>query len=402
MSVSYVDRQALAVLAPTVREALSITREEYGRLLAAFSFAYLLGAPFAGALVDRVGARRGLVASLLVWSLVAAGHALVPTFGVLFAMRIALGLAEAPSFPGATQTVRRILPADSRSAGFGLLFTGSSVGAMIAAPLAIAIHHSWGSWRLAFVGTAVVGLAWIPAWLLVTRDAEVRRALATVEAPPASAPTSRLALVPSPQVLRALLLVIGSAPSIMFALNWMAQYLTDVYAIPQDALGPYIALPPLFFDAGSVLFGALASRGDRRGAGAVRNHRGLVIAASLLASVICGMPAVHSPWGSVALASISLSGGGALFALLTADMIARVHPAHASTAGGLTAAAQSLAYIVAAPAIGAAVDRTHSYAGALALLGGIVPVAGIVWALWPVTRSTRDVLPLRVSNDVTK
>src|SRR5262249_10336201 len=37
MSVSYVDRQTLAVLAPTVRAALGISREDYGRLLAAFS-----------------------------------------------------------------------------------------------------------------------------------------------------------------------------------------------------------------------------------------------------------------------------------------------------------------------------------------------------------------------------
>lgn len=125
MTVSYIDRQALAALAPTVCEALVISDTQYGWLVASFSFAYLVGAPFAGALLDRVGARRGLVMAVLAWSVVAASQAVVPSFGVFLAMRVALGLTEAPSFPGAAQSMRRVLPREHRSAGFGLLFTGS-------------------------------------------------------------------------------------------------------------------------------------------------------------------------------------------------------------------------------------------------------------------------------------
>ena len=174
MSVSYIDRQALAALAPTVKEALGITHTQYGWLSASFSMAYLIGALLAGAAIDRVGARRGLAWAVLLWSGVAALHAVVPSFAMLFVLRVALGAAEAPSFPGATQTVKRVLPLRHRGTGFGLLFTGSSIGAMIAAPLAVAIHARFG-WRVAFVGVALIGLAWIPFWLLVTRGALVRR-----------------------------------------------------------------------------------------------------------------------------------------------------------------------------------------------------------------------------------
>src|SRR5947209_15633294 len=58
MSVSYVDRQTLAALAPTVTRELHVDETHYGWLLSAFSIAYLVGAPLAGRLVDFAGARQ--------------------------------------------------------------------------------------------------------------------------------------------------------------------------------------------------------------------------------------------------------------------------------------------------------------------------------------------------------
>ena len=66
MSVSYVDRQTLAAIAPSVTKALAIDNTRYGWLVAAFSMAYLVGAPLAGVVVDRLGARRGFAMAVLV------------------------------------------------------------------------------------------------------------------------------------------------------------------------------------------------------------------------------------------------------------------------------------------------------------------------------------------------
>src|SRR5579885_2500839 len=136
MAVSYVDRQTLSAIAPSVQAALGFDDTAFGLLNGAFAAAYLVGAPVAGWLVDRVGARRGLLAAVLTWSAVAALHAAVPGFGVLVGMRVLLGLAEAPSFPAAAQTIQRSLPPADRARGFGVVFTGSSIGAAIAPPLA--------------------------------------------------------------------------------------------------------------------------------------------------------------------------------------------------------------------------------------------------------------------------
>jgi ACS family hexuronate transporter-like MFS transporter len=385
MTVSYVDRQTLASLAPTVREALHISHQDYGTVIAAFSLAYLIGAPLAGLLLDRTGARRGLVWAVLAWSVVAAAHALVPTLGVLIAMRILLGIAEAPSFPGAAQSVKRILPPEHRSAGIGLLFTGSSIGAMFAAPLAIGLHKMTGDWRPAFFGTALVGLAWIPLWLVVTRSSGVKAALARdgAEARPVEAPSGLSGLVGAP-VGRAVMLVVFVAPGIMFGLNWTAQYLADAFALTQDDLAGYLVFPPILFDAGATVFGVLASRADRRAAPALKTHTWLMAACGTLCASTAAIPLAHTPWMATVLTSLGMAGGGGAFAVLTADMLGRVHPSNVSAAGGFTAAAQSLAYMVASPLVGRSFDHVHSYAPALYLLGAMVPPAVLAWAVWPV------------------
>ncbi|MGH7293973.1 MAG: MFS transporter, partial [Polyangiaceae bacterium] len=395
MSVSYVDRQVIAAIASSVRAALGLDAEHFGWLAGAFSLSYLVVAPVAGAVVDRVGARRGLVFAIVTWSAVSAAHALVPSFVALFALRILLGGAEAPSFPAAAQSVRRALPAKDRSAAFGLLFTGSSFGAAVAAPLAIELDLRFG-WRLAFLIASLIGVAWLPLWLLVTRPAHVREALATPDAerfPSAKSPGSHAALLLDPAVLRALILVIGSAPGLMFMFVWMPQYLELGRHIPKTDVAHYVWLPPLMADLGMVGFGVMASRLDRRSA-RHRSHIELVVAAAVMESILMLAPRVDGAWSAVLLLGVSAAGGGGLYTLLTADMMARVNPALVSTAGGLTAAVQSLVYVVLNPLVGKWIDHSGSYDGPLVLLGAVAGPCALAWCLVsprlaaPVSRSS--------------
>jgi len=391
MAVSYVDRQTLAAISPTVCKVLAINDTNYGWLTSAFSLAYLAFAPISGGLIDRVGCRIGLVVAVLAWSCVSALHALAPSFAVLFALRIALGMAEAPSFPGGAQAVRRSLPASQRSAGFGLLFTGSSIGGMIAAPLAILLL-THASWRVAFLGTAAVGLLWVPVWLFVSGSPKARAALDRTDDAAESdaaeeAPVTWMRLLWDPAVLRAVVLVIASAPTIGFVLNWLPKYLVAERHLTQGELGGYIWLPPLFFDLGAVGFGALASRREKAGSHA--SHRDLLALAAILTGLVAAMPVAPGPWAAVLTASLALVGGGGVFSLLTGDMMSRVSPSRISTAGGMTAAAQSLAFVVANPLMGAAIQRSHSYTGVLVALGALVVPGAAAWLVWPVAAARR-------------
>lgn len=391
MSVSYIDRQIFSVLGKSVREALTLDMQSFGWLASAFSIAYLVGAPLAGIVVDKVGARISLVVAMLVWSAVSASHALVGSFQMLFALRIALGAAESPSFPSAAQAIRRVLPPRHRSAGYGLLFTGSSVGAMVAAPLAvwIKVHHGW---RAAFLIGSLVGLCWLPFWILVTGKKAVRERLATPDFDEKAAPTSSpWTLVREPALHRAVVLIVCAAPAIMFVLIFFPQLVEKAFGISEDHIAHYAWLPPVFFDLGAVVFGGIASRRDPTPTRAlVRSQPELIAVAALCVSALAFSPLVHGPWAATLVCSVALVGGGAINARVTADMVARIDPAHVSTAGGICAAAQSLAYIVAAPLVGRSYDHTRSFSHALVVVGCIVLPGALAWILWPVSRRVAE------------
>ena len=383
MSVSYLDRQTLAAIAPTVREKLLISHERFGWLTSAFALAYLACAPASGWLVDRVGARRALAVAVLVWSAVAAAHGLASSFLALLVLRAALGAAEAPSFPAAAQTIRASLPASQRSAGFGLLFTGSSIGAMVAAPLAvrIAADHDF---RYAFLGTAAVGLLWLPVWLLVTRHAPTEAASPSVEPLPRAA---LALLLRHPAMLRQAIVVATSAPALMLVMNWYPQYLTEAARVPKNDVGHYLWLPPLMFDAAAVTFGVVASARDARRPGA--SHGGLMLVAAALTSTLALVPWASGPWARVVLAGTSMAGGGGMYVLGTADMMRRVPAELVATASGLSAAVQSIVQIAASPILGRVLDRSHAWSSALVVLGALAIPGALLYAWLPPERHAR-------------
>jgi len=52
--ISYVDRNTLAILAPTILRETGLSKEQYGYIIAAFSLAYMVANPLWGRILDRV------------------------------------------------------------------------------------------------------------------------------------------------------------------------------------------------------------------------------------------------------------------------------------------------------------------------------------------------------------
>ena len=386
MTVSYIDRQTVSVLAPTITKALDITETQYGWLTSAFSFAYLVATPLSGWWIDRIGARRGLVGSILVWTSVSALQAIAPGFGALFVLRIALGVAEGPSFPGAAQTNLRILPPRDRARGFGVLFTGSSLGGMIAPPLASYLYRVSHSWRIALVGSALVGLAWLPLWIAITSQRGVRHQLdvpspSTTPLDAAAAPTAAPRFVDvakHPNMVRAIVAILGAAPISGFVLMWGAKYVVRVFHIKQEAVGHYLWLPPLIFDVAIITFGDLASRLERKPGAPPRM---LFVIGLALAMTLAFVPQAETTWQAVVRLGIAMAGSGVIYTLVTADLLSRVPAATVSFASGTVASAQSIALVIVGPLIGWSVDRWHTFDVALIALGLWCIPCGLFWLL---------------------
>ncbi|MCF0154618.1 MAG: MFS transporter, partial [Veillonella sp.] len=98
-AINYLDRTNMAVAAPALREELNLDPFMLGLLFSAFSWSYgLLQIP-GGWFLDRIGARNAYTASLFFWSLFTVFMGWGYSFVVLFAIRLLVGMAEAPAFP---------------------------------------------------------------------------------------------------------------------------------------------------------------------------------------------------------------------------------------------------------------------------------------------------------------
>ena len=180
-------------------------------------------------------------------------------------------------------------------------------------------------------------------------------------------------------MLRAGLVVIASAPLINLYFNWSATFLVSDHKLLQKEVGDYLWFPPLLFDLGAVAFGHMASRA--RAAGEASVPRRLVAASAALMVAGFLMPLAPGPLEVALIAGVSLAGGGGLFSLATAEMMAQVPANRISAAGGISAAVQSLAYIIVNPLIGLSVDRFHGYTPIFLILTFWVIPGTIGWLL---------------------
>jgi ACS family hexuronate transporter-like MFS transporter len=347
-----------------VTRSLVVSHVEYGWLSSAFAGAYLLGSVPGARLIERVGPRIGLAATVGASSVVIGLHAVAGSFGALLALRVALGLAVAPAFACAAQTVHLVLPFKDRARGIGMLYMGNSLGSALCPPVAVMLA-SWCGWRGAFACVGLMGFLWAPTWLAT---AFARDTKDTLDAPrPSSIRTRREGAGPAlaqvlsnPASLRTTLVVAASAPVTTIMLIWGAKYLASDHGLSQAAVGRYLWLPALLFGSSSLLFGELRARSARTRA-RTRPPRLLVAVAAVLAASIAAVPLARGPDACILLASLAMIGAGGLYTLATSDMLAHARAGTIPLATGLTTVTQSLVYVIVSPIIGLAVERFGNY-----------------------------------------
>src|SRR4051812_41220744 len=118
-----------------IQDELGIPVAKMGLLLSAFLWAYAVAQLPVGGLIDRFGPRKLLGLGLLSWSVAQAAGGFVTNFGGFLAARFALGVGEAPLFPGGARVVRDWFGIRERGFATGLCQSASSLGNFIAVPL---------------------------------------------------------------------------------------------------------------------------------------------------------------------------------------------------------------------------------------------------------------------------
>ncbi len=369
-AINYLDRQALATLAPLVRAEFHLSNAEYGLILTAFSITYAASAPFAGMLIDRAGLNRAISLAVAVWSLAGIATGFTRGFEGLLGCRAALGAAEAAGIPAAGKAIHEYLKPAERAVGNAVNQAGVSLGLMLAPPVATWLAVAYG-WREAFVVTGVLGLLWIPMWNLAGRRPH--------EA--ASARSGGAAGILRTRRMWAFI-VANAVSMVLYSLwtNWTTLFLVEARGLTLVEAAWYAWIPPLAATLGGFAGGWLSLRWIEDGLAAPAARTRVCLAAALVALATTAIPLLPGPaWASAGI-SLSIFAVSAFSVNMYTLPLDTFGAAGAAFAVSLLVASYGGVQAVVSPAIGAVIDA-WGY-GPVCVAGAFLPLAA-----WVVLRS---------------
>jgi len=354
-TINYMDRQVLAILAPTLQREIPWNEFQYGLIVTGFQAAYAFGQALLGWAIDILGTRAGYALSVAIWSVAAIAHGWMRTPLGFGAARAALGLGEAGNFPAAVKTVTEWFNERERAFATGLFNAGANMGA-IAAPLAVPWLTVRYGWPAAFFALGALGFVWLVFWLRFYRRPEPGGI--SPKAAPRYPWRSLLQYRETAGLIAARFL---TDPVWWFYLYWTPKFLHDRYGVDLLHIGPPLVAVYLAADAGSVFGGWLPLWLMHRG-WSVNTARklSLVICVCLVGPIVFAPSATHL-WTAVTLLGLATAGHQGWAANIF-TVVSDLYPENTvSSVVGLCGFGGSAGGTLAATAIGAILQITGSY-----------------------------------------
>src|SRR5881275_2485344 len=320
-TVNYIDRQVLAILAPTLTRELGWRETDYAGIVSWFSVAYGVGLLGMGRVMDRIGVRVGLSLAVGVWSLASMSHALVRSVAGFGVARALLGIGESGNFPAAVKSVAEWFPKRERALATGVFNAGTNVGVVLAALLVPWIALVLG-WRWAFLATGALDLVWLGAWLAFYRDpgrhprvspAELAWIRSDPVEPGGGDAVSWRSLLRRRQ---AWVFIVGKAltdPVWLFYVFWLPKFLAANFGVRLAGLAAPLVVIYVAADVGSVTGGWISGALIKRGWSVNLGRKTALLAAALAivptmwaaVSIVAVAAAAHQWWSANLFTTVS-------------------------------------------------------------------------------------------------
>jgi MFS transporter, ACS family, glucarate transporter len=388
---SFADRSALSQAVAAMPKSLNLTPERVGYLLSAFGWAYALGQLPAGGLLDRFGSKRVYGIGIALWSLFAvltgcAGYLRASlVFTVILVLRILAGLAQSPVFPGNGRIVAAWFPTAERGRASALFNSSQYFALPLFAPLLGWLIHAagWQScfWSLGGLG-AVLTLVWFTNIFGVKEHprispseiALIERGGGLVNTDTQSAARRNTLTWSTVKLLLGYRMLVGVYIGqycintlTWFFLTWFPLYLAQARHMSVLKVGLAAAVPGLCGGFGGILGGMISDKLLHRGQSLSFARKLPIMAGMALSMTIVACNYAHSQALMLFFMSLSFFGKG--IGALGWTVISDTSPkGMVGMNGALFNLFGNLAGITTPLVIGAIVQKTHSYNGALAFI----------------------------------
>ena len=391
--VNYIDRNALAVMWPSISAELGLDKNDYALVISFFMVGYAIGQSLFGKIFDLIGIRLGFVLAIVVWSISIMLHAAARSVTGFGLARFGLGIGEAGNWPGATKSNAEWFPIHERALAQGIFNSGAALGGVVSAPIIALLYIQFG-WQGTFIAVGALGFVWLVPWWIIAQSgpeshpwlsADEKEYILSGQKIDADGDDDQLAAPSWIEMLRyrQSWSVIGSRffldPVWWLFVSWLPIYLVDQFGFDIKQIGLFAWVPYAGAAIGAVFGGWLAGRLLLRGWSVNKARKftitlgGAIMLPSLLATSAASDPLIAVLLIAVILFGFQLAIGN--IQTLPSDFFDGKSVGSLAGVGGTAAVVGVLITTWIVPAI-----TTTSYVPFFILGAALVPLAvGSVW-----------------------
>lgn len=394
-TINYADRATISIAGPEIRKFFALTPVEMGYIFSAFGWSYVLAQLPGGWLLDRFGSKRTYFCSIFLWSLFTLFQGTIGfltgglAVAALFTLRLLVGIAEAPSFPGNSRITSAWFPTQERGMAAAIFNSAQYFATVLFAPLMGWLVHTFG-WQSVFFVMGALGIAVALLWQKTIygptehpsvsaaelKYIEDNGALVHLDAP--AKKTADAARVDTWACIRELLsnrmllgVYIGQyciTTLTYFFLTWFPVYLVQERGMTILKAGFVASLPAVCGFLGGLAGGWISDRLTRRGCSLSVARKTPIVFGMLMSTSMIACNYLDSDTLVVALMSLAFFGKGV--GALGWAVVSDTSPKEAGgLSGGLFNTFGNTAGITTPIVIGYIVQGTGSFAGALVYVG---------------------------------
>jgi ACS family hexuronate transporter-like MFS transporter len=367
MVVNYVDRQALGLLKADLTAEFGWSETNYADLVFWFQCAYAIAYLAWGRIIDKIGARFGFGIAFAIWQVGHMATAAASSFGGFIASRVILGLGEGGAFPAGIKAVAEWFPKKERAFATGIFNAGTNIGAIVTPLLIPALTLAFG-WQMTFIITGLMGLVWLPIWLLLYRRPREHKKvsaaeLAHIESDPAD-PAEKVPWIKLLSYRETWAYAIGKFlidPIWWMFLFWLPDFLGKRHGLDLKTFGPPLVAIYLLSDVGSVGGGWLSSRFMKMGWSINRARKVTMLICALLAVPVAGAALASNLWVAVLIIGVATAahqGFSANLYTLPSDVFPRSAVGSVVGIGGMVGAVGGMVF---SKYIGAVLEDLGTY-----------------------------------------
>lgn len=372
--LNYVDRGAIGVAAPLMKEELKLSATGFGLAVSAFFWVYAPACLLVGWLCDRFCVYRVFALGVAIWAISTALTGFVGGLVSLIILRLFLGLGESIAFPGSTKIFAAEVPAERRGIANAAVAAAIAFGPAIGVLAGGAILGEWG-WRPVFWIFGAVTLLWLIPWQIASSPMRAR-----ARADRASERVSIRRLLRVPTLWKMSIVHFLSNYGFYFLLAWLPLYLVNTRGY---SIGEMTVLTTLSFTTQGIVAlagGWLSDRMVARGADEGEVRRWLMIAGQIAIGTATAGIAVAEGYTTLAV-WLAVAGFGAGLIATNIFAVGQIFagPRAAGSWMGVQNALGNISGIVGPIVTGLIVDYLGGYGYAFATAAGLSLLGALLW-----------------------